>query len=172
MTGMATGRDRTGWAMWYRNSDQFVRAPTPSSFDRLVKDLEDNDSVMFQSIRLPRSTLASADPAYVPPRALDGTSLPEFGASDSSEAEEVGELKQQINDAIARNARKDEIIRERDERIAKLREQIAQRRKPAESEDPELIAFYKSQWETTQFQYDKLREVLATGDRPRAGERK
>lgn len=44
--------------MWYEESDQLVRAPTPSAFDRLVKNLEDNDQVMFQSISLPKSDQA------------------------------------------------------------------------------------------------------------------
>jgi hypothetical protein len=36
--------------MWYGNDEQLVRAPTPLAFDKLVQNLEDNDSVMFQSI--------------------------------------------------------------------------------------------------------------------------
>lgn len=39
--------------MWYEENDQYVRAPTPQSFDNLVQNLEDRDSVMFESIRLP-----------------------------------------------------------------------------------------------------------------------
>ncbi|EAY12637.1 hypothetical protein TVAG_074650 [Trichomonas vaginalis G3] len=39
--------------MWYEENDQFVRAPTPQTFDNLVQDLEGRDSVVFESIRLP-----------------------------------------------------------------------------------------------------------------------
>ena len=39
--------------MWFEENDQFVRAPTPEGFERLVKKLEDGDSVLFESISLP-----------------------------------------------------------------------------------------------------------------------
>lgn len=41
--------------MWVEENHQFVRAPTPQSFDRLVQNLEDNDNVLFESISLPSS---------------------------------------------------------------------------------------------------------------------
>lgn len=39
--------------MWYEENNQFIRAPTPKTFDTMVQNLEDGDSVMFQSISLP-----------------------------------------------------------------------------------------------------------------------
>ena len=41
--------------MWYEEQNQFVRAKTPQTFDRLVQELEDGDSVLFDSISLPKS---------------------------------------------------------------------------------------------------------------------
>lgn len=40
--------------MWYEEQNQFVRAQTPQTFDRLVQQLEDGDSVLFESISLPK----------------------------------------------------------------------------------------------------------------------
>ena len=47
--------------MWYEENNQFVRAPTPKTFDKMVQNLEDGDSVMFQSISLPSSKNKSSN---------------------------------------------------------------------------------------------------------------
>ncbi|OHT03397.1 hypothetical protein TRFO_29200 [Tritrichomonas foetus] len=52
--------------MWYEEENQFVRAPTPKTFDRLVQQLEDNDSVLFESISLPKSNPSSNQPSNLP----------------------------------------------------------------------------------------------------------
>ena len=45
--------------MWYEEENQFVRAPTPKTFDQLVERLENDDSVLFESISLPKGNLAN-----------------------------------------------------------------------------------------------------------------
>lgn len=42
--------------MWYEENDQFIRAPTPQTYDDLIKNLENRDSVMFESVSLPKSS--------------------------------------------------------------------------------------------------------------------
>ncbi|KAH0787614.1 hypothetical protein GPJ56_008495 [Histomonas meleagridis] len=39
--------------MWKEEQNHYVRAPTPSAFDKMVEKYEDVDSVMFESISLP-----------------------------------------------------------------------------------------------------------------------
>lgn len=47
--------------MWYEENDQFVRAPTPQAYDNLVNELQDRDSVVFESISLPKTRISTQD---------------------------------------------------------------------------------------------------------------
>jgi hypothetical protein len=154
--------------MWYQDEDQFVRAPTPTAFDRLVAKLENSDSVLFQSVSLPAASPRTSAASSI---VLDSPFMSDFIETDS-EVDEAEDLKRRIKDAIARNEWKDEMIRERDKKIAQLQVQVAQLQGQAEPEDPELVKFYRSQWEGAQLEYDKLREALAAGERRSAASRR
>ena len=138
--------------------NQYVRARTPESFDRLVQNLEDNDSVLFESIRL--SKVGSLP--IVPP-----------DSDDTDDTDDVESLKQQIRELLTMNKKKDELIAAKDEQIATLRREIAARQgapaRPMTSQvkrvtDPDL-EYYKNLCEATVFQYEKLLEVLSVDTR-------
>jgi hypothetical protein len=150
--------------MWSLEQDQFVRAPTPTAFDRLVAKLENSDSVLFQSVSLPAASLRASTASST---GADSLYTSDFIDMDS-EVDETEDLKRRIADALARNECKDQMIRQRDEKIVQLQVQVTYLQGQAEPDDPELVQFYRSQWESAQFQYDKLREALAAGDRPSA----
>jgi hypothetical protein len=154
--------------MWYQDEDQFVRAPTPTAFDRLVAKLENSDSVLFQSVSLPAASLRASTLSST---GADSLCMSDFIDTDS-EVDETEDLKRRIADALARNECKDQMIRERDEKIAQLQVQVAHLQDQAEPDDPELVQFYRSQWESAQVQYDKLREALAAGDHPFAASKR
>jgi hypothetical protein len=159
--------------VWYEEENQYVRAPTPQAFDRLVQNLENNDSVIFQSIALPSSTRRSEPDE--PEDSMSGDSG--FMAADLSdmEGEEVEDIKKRIAEVTALNRMKDDMIRIKDEQIAELQRQInsiqgaparamtAQTRRSGP--DSDLVAFYKSQYESTLFKFEKLKEALAAGER-------
>jgi hypothetical protein len=161
--------------MWYGNDEQLVRAPTPAAFDRLVQNLEDKDSVMFQSISVPavrRSGARPATPREPAPAGRESASSLRSSASGLSatlsddfdpipEPEEIDILKRQIKAALERSAQKDMMIHERDARISDLQTQMAKLEGATEYEDPELIAYYKGQYEATAYQFEKLKEALA-----------
>jgi uncharacterized protein YukE len=144
--------------MWYADQDQFVRAPTPESFNRLVDHLENNDSVLFQSITLPSAPDSSEQTLSTP---LD----PDSFTSTDDETETV---KQQIQKVLELNRQRDEILRQRNAKIADLRKQIEAlqtKQSPVPpNADGNLTDYYKSQYESTSLQLNKLREALAAGE--------
>ena len=162
--------------MWYEENNQFVRAPTPQSFDRLVQNLEDNDSVLFQSIRLP-STKSDNDNHHPP---NDENKAPIEEDNDVKDLDdEINDLKDKIAEIEFANQRKDEMIRSRDEQIASLQRQIQELQgspaRPMTSissrpcHDADLMQYYKSQYETTLFRYEKLKEALSLNDSLKKG---
>jgi hypothetical protein len=158
--------------MWYANEEELVRAPTPVAFDRLVQHLEDNDSVLFQSVSLPNAppSIRSVSSIRSSLGDLDGTLSDDF--EPITETEEIDILKRQIKAALERSAQKDAMIQERDVRISELQKQIARLEGTTEQEDPELLAYYKEQYEATAYQYEKLKEALSAGDPASARRRK
>ena len=140
--------------------NQYVRARTPESFNRLVQGLEDNDSVLFESIRLSKI-------GFTPVQAAPAS-------DDTSDTDDTVEsLKRQIRETLAVNRKKDELIAAKDEQIASLRRQIASIQgapaRPMTSQvkrttDPDL-EYYKNLCEATVYQYEKLLEVLSVETR-------
>lgn len=63
-------------SMWYEEQNQFVRAKTPQTFDRLVQELEDGDSVLFDSISLPKSNPNSQNQAPPPTQEKNKQKIP------------------------------------------------------------------------------------------------
>jgi hypothetical protein len=147
--------------MWYEVEQQLVRADTPTAFDRLVQNLEDGDSVVFESLLIPSATRKSIPSVRSSVRSVNSSFSDDF--DPISEAGEIDILKRQIKAALERSAQKDQMIRERDARISELQTQIAQLEAPSLQEDPELLAYYKDQYETTAYQFEKLKEALAGG---------
>ena len=47
--------------MWYEENDQFVRAPTPQGYESLVSELQERDSVVFESISLPKPSKSALE---------------------------------------------------------------------------------------------------------------
>ena len=138
--------------MWYEENSQFVRAPTPKTFDKMVQNLEDGDSVMFQSISLPSSKNKSNDndnnednnneSAWKSildasnedrPKGRCSSTLahtPSSGLDDLPEEEddeydeEIRQIKRQITQAEIENARRDKMIQNKDKQIESLLKQI------------------------------------------------
>lgn len=132
--------------MWYEENNQFVRAPTPKTFDKMVQNLEDGDSVMFQSISLPSSSNnneANNESAWKsilntqeePPKGRSSSTLAHVSSSglenttetdeNSDEYDEqIRQLKRQITQAEIENARRDKMIQSKDEQIESLQRQI------------------------------------------------
>lgn len=151
--------------MWYEENDQIVRAPTPKAFDRLVQDLEDGDSVLFQSISLPKSNTPKAEESvddYIPDEDEDGDG-------------DVEELLKQISEVKSLNKRKDEMIAQRDEQIESLQKQIDQlkipqrramtshgkRTKIGAGADDDKKEHWKKNYESALLKYEKLQEALS-----------
>jgi hypothetical protein len=158
--------------MWYEEENQYVRAPTPLAFDRLVQNLENNDSVIFESIALPKSTRKPESE----PQVEDSLSGSGFIETDTSEVEveSIEDIKKKISEVTALNRMKDDMIRIKDEQIAELQRQInmvqgaparAMTGQMKRRTDGDLVAFYKSQYESTLFKFEKLKEALAAGER-------
>jgi phage terminase Nu1 subunit (DNA packaging protein) len=147
--------------MWYEEENQLVRAETPRAFDHLVQNLEDGDSVVFESISLPSATRKSARSIRSSVRSVGSSFSDEF--EPIPEAEEIDILRHQIKAALERSAQKDQMIRDRDARISDLQSQITRIEAQSPREDPELLAYYKGQYETTAYQFEKLKEALAGG---------
>jgi hypothetical protein len=139
--------------MWYERENTFVRAPAPSSFDDLVKRLEDDDSVIFKSISLPcgrkppdRDPHGRGDPPIksidlsfldfsglnlasspVDRRSDDGYFADEFEYGSSSA--DIGEsdmalLKYELAKLNLEGVQKSEILTQKDRQIAKLKGEL------------------------------------------------
>lgn len=179
--------------MWYEDEgNQFVRAPTPHAFDQLVQNLEDDDSVLFQSISLPNLKQARQSTQRLPSKEDDkvaqgassaladyevtddlsgSINMPSSGDYSSQLSDEVAMIKARISQLEKSNKNIDILLQERDEVISDLHKQIREikgassrpmtHQSPSRStQDSELLMFYKSQYESTLLQYEKLKEAL------------
>lgn len=156
--------------MWYEENDQIVRAPTPKAFDRLVQDLEDGDSVLFQSISLPKSNTPKTEESV--------ENISDDYIADEDGDGDVEELLKQIAEVKSLNKRKDEMIAQRDEQIESLQKQIDQlkipqrramtshgkRTKIGADTDDDKKDYWKKNYESALFKYEKLQEVLSFDD--------
>lgn len=159
--------------MWYEENDQYVRAPTPKAFDQLVQNLEDGDSVLFQSIALPKSNTQKSEPVEEQVERISDDSI-------GDEREDVDELLQQIAEVKSLNKRKDEMIAQRDEQIEALQKQIDQLKTPQKrattshgkrpktsrnEKDTSDVLHWKNMYESILVKYKGLQKVLAVGAR-------
>ena len=127
--------------MWREEEDRFVRAPVPAAFDKLVEKLQDNDSVLWESI-----------------------SLGSARDSESGVPDDLKFLMERIRELETQNMEKDNASSNLKREIKVLRESERRRsaQGPRECNDAE---FYKQKFEHMKNQYDKLREVLAANGR-------
>ncbi|EAX94317.1 hypothetical protein TVAG_466750 [Trichomonas vaginalis G3] len=136
--------------MWYEDDNQFVRAPTPKTFDNLVQDLEGRDSVLFESIALPssnrgRSSVQKSTDSFTPKKSnpIEVTSsimagLQNFSFADEDPSldftiqtnqrrqamEEASNLQKKISELEFTLREKEAILEEKDEIIQDLKDHL------------------------------------------------
>jgi hypothetical protein len=161
--------------MWYEERNQFVRAPVPKSFDRLVEKLQNGDSVLFESVSLPSlapladhdcdSKTARSRTALTPRRETVIDLSDDFLSDDPLDpVPTTSEL--QFRALLDRVHELEEANKKKDEEIANLQRQLEQV-KPRRCSDGDAApsasdtVFYKTQYERMKLQYEKLKEALA-----------
>jgi hypothetical protein len=152
--------------MWYERQKQFVRAPVPASLDRWVEQLQDRDSVLFESIALP--SLARSDPSTDPPTGRSKTALaphrdPVIDLSDDFVSDDDGPTgtttQLQLRALLDRVHELETANSQKDKEIAQLKKLLEQGKTGAQlAADAQ---FYKSQYENMKMQFDKLKQALA-----------
>ena len=134
--------------MYQQEGDQFVRVKTPESFDRLANRLENDDSVLFQSInlsgtgRLSTTSISSSDPLNSTgenPKDSNETTdqIPVHSISlkpddddeddellQSQDNSEINTLTRQIRQLEAQIEQKKQRIIEKDQKIAELEKEL------------------------------------------------
>jgi hypothetical protein len=165
--------------MWYVESEQFVRAPTPPSFDRLVAKLESGDSVLFESISFPLRTNSSRKfsktphSIEIPELFLEGTrelsfSDRSFENSDFPRTPRVSELRGRLEALEFEGARKTQVIEEKDELIQTLETRLTdlQKKKGQTGTEThrlgsETVEFYKTRYENVLLELQTLKTSLS-----------
>jgi DNA repair exonuclease SbcCD ATPase subunit len=153
--------------MWYEEHNQFVRGPVPKSLDLLVEELQNRDSVLFESVSLPslsvRSNRSTDNHTARSKTALTSHREHVIDFSDDFVAEEdppetTTEL--QLRALLDRVHELEAANHQKNHEIAELKKKLAQRT----GADPQLSAdaqFYKTQYERMKQQFDKLKQALA-----------
>jgi hypothetical protein len=164
--------------MWYEERNQFVRAPVPKSFDLLVKKLQDNDSVLFESISLPSlvavteghsdSRTPRSKTALTPRRDPIIDLSDDFLSDDEDEAPAATTVELQLRALLDRVHELEADNKKKDDEIAFLRQQLGlpklRRSSAGDASNASSDAlFYKTQYEMMKVQCDKLKEAL-TGE--------
>jgi Mg2+ and Co2+ transporter CorA len=127
--------------IWVPNGEATARAPTPPGFDHLVQNLEDGDSVLFQSISI-ASALSVPD--------VDNT------------AEDLHSLEAQLHELELTEAQKDNVIREKDTQIAALDHRLVefQRRCGQPKAVSETVSSYKERSDHVLMELQSLKVAL------------
>jgi hypothetical protein len=163
--------------MWYEERNQFVRAPVPKAFDRLVEKLQNSDSVLFESISLPSlSALAYHDCPAKTGRSQTALSnrresiidlSDDFLSDDEPETPSAKTADLQLRALLDRVHELEAQNKKKDEEISSLKRQLEPQndkgRRVSEG-DASGVAdtlFYKTQYERIKIQYEKLKEALA-----------
>jgi hypothetical protein len=164
--------------MWYEDHQQFVRAPVPTSFDRLVDKLQNGDSVLFESISLP--SLASFND-YQPMTARSQTALTPrresvIDLSDDfmSDDDPTTTAELQLRALLTRVHELEVANQRKDEEITRLQKELHSR-KPRRSSDCHAGAdteFYKAQYERMKSQYEKLKDLVVADAKSKRGKRR
>jgi hypothetical protein len=151
--------------MWYATNDRFVRAPAPLEFDQLIQNLEDRDSVIFESISLPsasRLKLEVEDPIVESELDLsDDVCKMDW---EEPSAREVQSLRNRLIELEMEGARKTDEIVAKDNEIRKLKSclltlQNGHSPTPVRDESV-LLDFYKTEYESALLEMENLKKSL------------
>lgn len=169
--------------MWYEDGEnQFVRAPAPSGFDKLVQNLEDRDSVIFESISIPKSNNNQPNPPQEhenqPEKeedslieTFDDEIEDDFIQEDGDQEEnDITKLRERLTQLELQSSRKMELLKSKDQQIDILRKELTEARAKT-SYEPKIVAqipistkesveFYKSRFETTLSLLNSLKQSL------------
>jgi len=167
--------------MWYEEENEFIRAPTPKGLDTLVQHLENRDSVIFESISLPRvrnqprpptpfseENNSTIDDFPSPPKALSPASSFEedisldLGLTDTNSfncsQDEITQLRNRVSSLEYSLKEKDSQLNMKEEEIRELRLALDLKNRPKTVDNSTL---YKAKYETTLNELTKLKEALA-----------
>jgi hypothetical protein len=146
--------------MWHEEHNQFVRGPVPKSLDLLIEDLQNRDSVLFESVSLPSLSTRSDVHTSRSQSALTPHREPPIDLSDDFISEEdppeTGTADLQLRSLLDRAHELEAANQQKDHEIAELKKKLEER--------PKLSAdalFYKTQFEKMKQQFDKLKQALA-----------
>jgi hypothetical protein len=157
--------------MWYAQEDEYVRAPTPAHFDRLVDQLEDGDSVLFESIRLPSSDDPPGEPASLPTLEIgepledqevdlsdDLMTIP----TDDFDGFGLPALRAKLIELETEGAQKLQLIQQKDREILALEQQLASQHGPKSPQAAKrgTAEFYKLQYEAALRDLENLKASL------------
>lgn len=170
--------------MWYQENNALVRAPVPPSFDYCLKKLEDNDSVIFESVSLPcmkpilkndkKRKVISQICRPITPRESDLNFSEDFISSDSTDipsprnTQKTDELIRKIRTLEQTNFQKDQEIIKLQNEIQKLKKINAIERKkpdPNSQSFEEMAIFYKKKYVQLKEQFENFKEALASDGR-------
>jgi hypothetical protein len=155
--------------MWFERQDGFVRIPVPRTFDRRVEQLENRDSVMFESISLPSLRSSSRSGSGRSHRSQHERKdqvidlSDDFTSDDGAAAPSTTTVDLQLRAIFDRVHELEAENRQKGAEIGHLLEQIARQTAPDELRpDP-----FRERYEKMKLQYDKLKEALAMEGRVR-----
>lgn len=167
--------------MWYQENNNLIRAPVPPSFDTCLKNLEDNDSVLFESVSFPcikpvqkndpKRKVAPQISRPITPKDANANDSNEFISSDTNtfltrqqNSIKQDELIQKIQFLEQSNQQKDLEIKRLQNEIIKLKrlKPIEKKKTELASNSEKMIIFYKTKYEQLKEQFEKFKENLAS----------
>jgi hypothetical protein len=157
--------------MWFERHDGLVRIPVPRTFDQRVEQLENRDSVMFESISLPSlrpSSRSGSGRSHGSQHERKDPAIDlsdDFSSDHGAAAPSTATVDLQLRAILDRVHELEAENRQKDAEIGHLREHLARQRAPDELRpDP-----FRERYEKMKLQYDKLKEALAMEGRVRGG---
>lgn len=161
--------------MWYEEDNQFVRAPTPKGLDSLVNDLENRDSVLFESIALPKAKIEEppkSTPIEAPSSMIgdlqalnlsDDESTLDFTISNESRKqalEEAHNMQKMISELEFTLREKEAILEEKEDEISELKAKLkGKRTRPSTTNDSNSI--YREKYQAVLKELSELKRSLA-----------
>lgn len=162
--------------MWFEDNDKFVRAPTPQGFERLVKKLEDNDAVIFESISLPslKPTMESKPAAEPAPLSVPGTDISDDFLEENDEeiiaalGDDPVALREKLRQLELDGSRKSDAITAKDQQIIVLQSELneLQAKRTGSAPKParptyETAEVYKARYEKALRDLNSLKQSLS-----------
>ena len=144
--------------MWREEEDRYVRFPVPEAFDKLVQRLQNEDTVLWESISLPSLKSSNAETP---------SPTEESHPQTSDHPEDYKFLISRIRELEAMNMEKDTAISNLRRELKELKDGEKRAKSSHDARMSNEAAFYKQKFEQMKNQYDKLREVLAANGRLR-----